>query len=326
MRALTIASVAVASLSATWAQPLRFEKSIPLACGEGRLGQLALDTKEQRLFVPVLTSGIVDVIDVTNGKRLRSINGFRAPVSAAFDPVSNRLFVSSRQDGSVSIVDGKSYALLQRIIWPGNADTLRFEPSSKQVLVAYGTAVGVMDINGRQLGSIRLDAAPESFHASRSGPQVWINVPSTRAVAFADRNSRSVRQTWLVSTAGSGGPNYGMAADEKNRRLFVTCRRPATLVTLHLDTGYRIDTRATVNNADEVHYDAANRRLYIPGSDGQIDIVRQTTPDKYEPLARIPSAPGARTAALSAELGRFFLAIPGRGSQSAEVRVYQILK
>jgi DNA-binding beta-propeller fold protein YncE len=326
VRALTLAAIGFAASFGVWAQPLRLEKSIPFAAPEGRLGQLALDAKEQRLFVPITATGTIEVIDIRNGKPLRSIAGFKFPVSAAFDPVSNHLFVSSRQDGSVSILDGKSYAVLQRVIWPGNPDALRFEPTSKQLLVAYGNEIGMMDVNGRQLGIIRLDAAAESLHASRSGPQVWINIPSNRNVAFADRNTRSVRQTWPVGTAGSGGPNYGLAADEKNRRLFVTCRRPATLVTLHLDTGYRIDTRATVNNADEVHYDPVNGQLYIPGADGEIDIVRQTTPDKYEPVARIASAPGARTAAFSPELGRFLLAVPRRGAQSAEVRVYQVSK
>jgi YVTN family beta-propeller protein len=324
MRALTTA------LFACWlpalAQPLRLEKSIPFSAPEGRLGQIAFDTKEQRLFVPVTAAGVVEVIDIRGGKRVRSIGAFKSPVSVAFDPTLNRLFVSSREDGSVSVIDGKTYAVQQRVIWQGNPDTVRFEPVSKQVFVAYGNAVGIMDVNGRQLGNIRLDAAAESLHPSRSGPQVWINVPATRSVAFADRSSKAVRQTWPVSTSGSGGPNYGMAADEKNRRLFVTCRRPATIVTLHLDTGYRLDTRATVNNADEVHYDAVNGRLYVPGPDGEIDVVRQVTPDKYEPLARVASTPGARTAALAAELGRFFVAAPRRGSQSAEIRVYQIAK
>jgi DNA-binding beta-propeller fold protein YncE len=322
MRVLAIALLALPGL----AQPLRLEKSIPFTAPEGRLGQLAFDPKEQRLFICVTAAGAVEVIDTRNARRIRSIGGFKSPVSVAFDPTLNRLFVSSREDGSVSVVDAKSYSVLQRAVWPGNPDTVRFEPTSKQVLVAYGTAVGIMDVNGRQLGNIRLDSAAESLYASRSGPQVWINVPATRAVAFADRNSRAVRQTWPVGVAGSGGPNYGMAADEKNRRLFVTCRRPSTLVTLNLDTGFRLDTRATVNNADEVHYDPPTARLYIPGPDGEIDVVRQVTPDKYEPVARVPSAPGARTAALAADLGRFFLAVPRRGSQSAEVRVYQVVK
>jgi DNA-binding beta-propeller fold protein YncE len=324
MRAL--ATALFAWLLPVAGQPLRVEKSIPFDAPEGRLGQLAFDAKDQRLFVPVTAAGVVEVIDVHNGRRMRSIGAFKSPVSVAFDPTLNRIFVSSREDGSVSVIDGRTYSVQQRVIWQGNPDTIRFEPVSKQIFVAYGNAIGIMDVNGRQLGNIRLDAAAESLHPSRTGPQVWINVPASRSVAFADRTSKAVRQTWPVSTTGSGGPNYGMAVDEKNRRLFVTCRRPATIVTLHLDTGFRIDTRATVNNADEVHYDPVNARLYVPGPDGEIDVVRQVTPDKYEPMARVPSAPGARTAVFAAELGRLFVAVPKRGTQRAEVRVYQVAK
>jgi DNA-binding beta-propeller fold protein YncE len=326
VRPFIIAALTFAAVLASSAQPLRLEKTIPLGGLEGRLGQLAFDAKQQRLFVPVTSSGVVEVVDVKAGKRARSIQGFKSPVSAAFSPVLNRLFVSGREDGSVSILDGSTFSVLNRVIWPGTPEMVRVEPAGKQIFVAFGSNVGIMDANGRQLGTIRLDAAADAFHPASSGPYVWVNVPSRRYVASADRNSRTVRQTWPVSFTGSGGPNYGLAADEKNRRLFVTCRRPGVLVTLNLDTGYRIDSRATVNNADEVHYDAVNRRLYIPGADGQIDIVQQTTRDRYEALARIESAPGARTALLAAELGRFFVAVPKRGSQQAEIRIYTISK
>jgi YVTN family beta-propeller protein len=324
LRLLVITALAVASVS--FAQPLRLQKSIPLALPEGRLGQLAWDGKEQRLFVPIAAAGTVEVVDIKAGRRLRSIGGFRSPVAVAFAPTLNRVFVSNREDGTVSIIDGKTYAVLSRVVWPGNPTLLRIDPAGKNVFVAYGISVGMMDIGGRRIGTIRLDAAAESFHVASSGPHVWINVPSARSVAFADRARAAVRQMWPVGTAGSGGPNFGMAIDEKNRRMFVACRRPATLVTLHLDTGYRIDTRATVNNADEVHYDAVNGRLYVPGGDGQVDVVRQVSPDKYEPLARIDSAPGARTAWLASEHALFLLAVPKRGSQPAEVRVYAIGK
>jgi DNA-binding beta-propeller fold protein YncE len=269
-------------------------------------------------------AGAVEVVDLKAGESRRSIGGFKAPVGVAFAPALNRLYVSSRADGTVAIVDGKTYAVLKRVVWPGNPGMVRFDAASKLVFVAFGSNVGFMDADGRQLGTIRLDAAPENFQVSSTSPHVWINIPSSRNIAVADRNSRSVRQTWPVGAAGSGGPNYGITADEKNRRLFVTSRRPATLVTLNLDTGYRIDTRATVANADEVHYDAATGRLYIPGADGQIDVVRQATRDKYEALARVESAPGARTAALDSASGRFFVAVPKRGTQAAEVRVYAV--
>jgi hypothetical protein len=37
----------------------------------------------------------------------------------------------------------------------------------------------------------------------------------------------------------------------------------------------------------------------------------------------LPTAPGGRTAFFGSELDRFYLAVPDRGSRTAEIRVFQ---
>src|SRR5215831_7738968 len=71
-------------------------------------------------------------------------------------------------------------------------------------------------------------------------------------------------------------------------------------------------------------YDAPHRRLYIAGGAGALSIVAQEDADHYTPVATIPTAAGARTALFVPALDRLYLAVPRRGTQGAEIRVYAI--
>jgi hypothetical protein len=44
----------------------------------------------------------------------------------------------------------------------------------------------------------------------------------------------------------------------------------------------------------------------------------------YERIGRVVTAPGARTAYLSTELEAFYLAVPARGVQKAEIRAFAL--
>ena len=69
--------------------------------------------------------------------------------------------------------------------------------------------------------------------------------------------------------------------------------------------------------------DAAHKRVYISGGEGLIDVFDQHGPDDYKPSARIPTASGARTSLFVPELNRLYLAVPHRGNQKAEIRIYE---
>ena len=78
-----------------------------------------------------------------------------------------------------------------------------------------------------------------------------------------------------------------------------------------------------MGDVDDLWYDAARHRIYISGGEGAISAITQRDPDHYEDAARVPTAPGARTSFFSPELNRLYVAVPHRGSQRAELRVYE---
>lgn len=83
---------------------------------------------------------------------------------------------------------------------------------------------------------------------------------------------------------------------------------------------------AVSDNIDDLFYDAQHKGFYASCGEGFIDVIGQTDRDHYETLGRIPTRAGARTSCFSAEVNQFYLAVPERGEQSAEIRVFEVQK
>jgi hypothetical protein len=62
----------------------------------------------------------------------------------------------------------------------------------------------------------------------------------------------------------------------------------------------------------------------ITGGAGVITVVEQADADHYRVIDTVKTAAGARTSLFSPELGLLFLAVPHRGDQRAEIRVYMV--
>jgi len=113
-----------------------------------------------------------------------------------------------------------------------------------------------------------------------------------------------------------------MALDEPGRRLFVGCRKPPRLLVYDTTTGKLAADLGICNDTDDIFYDPARKLVYVACGEGVLNIVQQKGADQYQPLAGIPTAAGARTALFVPEFNRFYLAVPHRGTQGAEIRVY----
>jgi hypothetical protein len=53
-----------------------------------------------------------------------------------------------------------------------------------------------------------------------------------------------------------------------------------------------------------------------------VDVFAQNDADRYTRIAHEATAPGARTGLFVADWGKLFVAVPHRGAQVAEIRVY----
>ena len=114
-----------------------------------------------------------------------------------------------------------------------------------------------------------------------------------------------------------------MALDDTNHRLFVGTRSPAKLIILDTDTGKPITSLDSSGDADDIFYDAKNKRIYVSGGEGAISVFEQINPDNYKLLGKVDTAQGARTSLFVNDSGTLYVAVPHRGSQQAQIRAFQ---
>lgn len=305
--------------------PLRQVTSIPLPNVEGRIDHFGMDLAGHRLFMSALGNDTVEVFDLNTNQRLHTITGLHEPQGVLYDPASNRIFVANGDDGTCQVFDGTSYKLLNTIHFASDADNVRLDAAGGTVYVGFGEGgIGALDGSGtKELGNISLAAHPESFQLEKSGPRIFVNVPNAGEIAVLDREKRSLLAQWRLKAYSA---NFPMALDEANHRLFVVARRPAELLVFDTESGRMVAHFAAVGDSDDVWYDATRKRIYASGGEGFINVFEQTDADHYRAVSKIPTAPGARTSFFSPELGRLYLAVPHRGAQKCELRVFEIEK
>ena len=318
-----MAAALIGDIKAQETAPLRFVQAIPLPSVEGRIDHLAADLKGQRLFVAALGNNTVEVIDLKAGNRVQTIAGLREPQGVGFIPESNKLYVANAKGGACDIFDGTSFKRIKSVKFSDDADNVRYDAAARRVYVGYGDgALGVIDAaSGERIGDVKLDGHPESFQLEKNGSRVFVNIPTARKIAVVDRAKAVLIGSWKVE----GRDNFPMALDEEHHRLFVATRKPAKLVVFDTESGRAVATLDAPGDADDVFYDGARRRIYISGGEGTIGVLRHVDADRYEAITKISAAAGARTSLFVPELGRLYLAVPHRGGQGAEIRVYEAL-
>jgi len=325
MKPLTISLVSCLGLSIVHAQAadmLRLTKTIPLAGVKGRFDHFAADIQGKRLFVAALGNNTLEVIDLAAGKRLRSISGLHKPTGVVFLAEANQIGVANGDDGTFKLFDGITYQLLNNLRGLDDADNVRRDPKTKLIYVGYGDgALVVLDNSGKQRHTdIKLSAHPESFQLEMDGSRIFVNVPDAKQIAVVDREKQTVSATWPMKEFQA---NFPMALDQSNHRLFVGCRTPARLVVFDTTAGKLVSNLAISGDTDDTFYDAKLKRLYISCGEGFVDVIDQRDANSYQLRERIATRPGARTSFFSAELNEFYLAVPQRGNQDAEIRVFR---
>jgi len=300
---------------------LKPARAVPLEGVEGRIDHLAYDAGNDRLYVAALGNNTVEVIDAKAGKRVARIEGPKKPQGVAVLPETGRVVVASGDDGKCRFYDD-AQKLLGTVDGLDDADNVRYDPAAKLVYVGYGDgALAVIDPQKMaKVADIRLDGHPESFQLEANGNRIFVNVPTAKHVAVVDRAKRAVVAKWPVEVAGN---NFPMSLDEADHRLFVACRSPAKLLVLDAGDGRVVQTLDCAGDADDVFYDAANRRVYVSGGEGVVSVIRQTDADHYRPLGRTTTAAGARTALFVPAKHTLYVAVPHRGGQAAELRPFK---
>jgi DNA-binding beta-propeller fold protein YncE len=303
--------------------PLTLVHTIELSHVDGRIDHLGVDAALQRLFVAALGNNTVEVIDLHSDTHLESVPGFRGPQGIGVAADATIVAIANGEGDGLQLIAADDFRLIRSIRLGDDSDNVRYDTVAQLLYVGYGSGAlaAVRPRDGLVTGTVKLPAHPESFQLERNGPRIFVNVPDADQIAVIDRGTMKVIATWPVKAAGA---NFPMALDEANHRLFIGCRRPAKVLVYDTSNGQARGSFDIVGDTDDLFYDVARARVYVTGGEGFIDAFEQRGNGQFARIAHLPTPAGARTSLFVQDQRRLYVAVPHRGRQRAEVRVYEV--
>lgn len=319
------ATTVVAQIAEREILPLQLEEQIPVPSVAGRLDHFTADAKRKRLFVSALGNNTVEVIDVFAGKVIHSIKGLAQPQGPLYVPSVDKLYIANAEDGKVRVYDGATYTLRKTIDFGKDPDNVRYDEASKKVYVGFGEddgGIATIDpqTDERVGGVYKTEGHPESFQVEASGSHIFVNVPDAgNVVESIDRKTGAVTKWPLKGLRG----NYAMALNEEDQRLFTVTRKTPMMVVLDTQTGREITRLRAAGECDDVYFDASRKRIYVIGGEGFISVFQQNDPEHYKLIFNVPSSIGIRTGYFFTKRDRFYVGVPAKGNEPAQIWTYE---
>jgi DNA-binding beta-propeller fold protein YncE len=329
---LAIALACAVQAPAQEKAPLRLVKTIDVP-GMRHWDHFGVDLKGNRLFVTSEEEPAVEVFNLKTNEHLKSLTEFKEPHNVLPFPDLKQIYVVDGEASEIKILDYDSYKLIGHIPLTIDADPIVYDPASKYLYIVNGgreaktptCLISVVDTaSGKKLADMKLESNRlESMAIEKSGQRLFVNMTGINSIGVVDREKRAVVQTWPVTAAKDNVP---LQYDEATHRLFLATRKPSKLVVVNADNGKEVTSLDVAEYVDDLAYDPAHHRLYIPGGGGTgaVTVVAQKGADQYEVMATIPTKPGAKTARYVPELNKYYVGVPAKDAQPAQILVFDV--
>ncbi len=300
----------------------------------GDFDHFGIDLKGNRLFLAAEDHGTVELFNLKTGQHERTLTGVQTPHAFIYLPEHNRLIVTDSGKGMTKIMEATNYKVVGHIKLAPGADSAEYDTSTGHLyIVTGGKDVGMKNcflnevdpLTGHVYAQLQFDSDhTEAVKAEQHGNRLFVNVADHNYVAVVDKKTLKEIARWPLNGAQT---NLTMALDEADHRLFVGTRNPSKLFVLNTDTGATVAMLDAPATSDGLFWDAARKRVYVPGGDGHLGVFQQVTPDLYAARPWIRSALGAKSGIVVPELDRLYLAAsPGEHGKGGEVLWFKLGK
>ncbi|MBB5057249.1 DNA-binding beta-propeller fold protein YncE [Granulicella aggregans] len=270
--------------------------------GIGGMDYLTVDPATHFLYVPRTTHTLV--IDSASGKTVGDIPGQKKAHGVALVPKLNRGFISDGE-GSVTIFDLKTNAVLGVLASAPDTDGILYDPGSDHILISAGDSNALITFkpeidpkSGKIDAPIQLGGAPEFLAADGAG-KVYVNLEDKDTVAVVDLKSRSVVARWPVTP---GGAPVGMAIDPEHHNLFIGCRKPAKMIVISTATGKVVANQPIGTGVDATGI--VGGQAFASSGDGTLTVIDRANSTVVQ---TVQTARGAKTLGVDTLTGKIYL-------------------
>jgi hypothetical protein len=279
--------------------------------GEGGWDYLTADSDARRLYLSRGTR--VMVLDADSGKSIAEIPDTPGVHGIALAPDLGRGFTSNGREGTVSIFDIKTLALITKVKVGDNPDAILYDPATKRVFTFNGKSqdsTAIDGATGKVLGTIKLDGKPE-FAASDAKGEIFVNIEDKSELTAIDPNKLEVKKSWPLAPCTEPS---GLSIDRKHHRLFVGCDNKMMAV-VDASSGKVLATPPIGDGVDATAFDDATGLAFASCGEGLLTVVKEES-GKYT-AENIPTKARARTMALDAKTHNVFVVTADFGTAPA---------
>jgi DNA-binding beta-propeller fold protein YncE len=305
--------------------------ALPGAKGNAMLDYIAYERGARRVWVPVGSTGSVDVLDTVAGSFAR-VDGLKTVEREArgrkrtMGPSSVSLgegyaYVGNRGTSEVCAIDVKTLALGHCLTLPGAIDGVSYVASAKEVWVTSprDTLITVLDATTpaklTAKTTIKLAGAPEGYAVDDARGLFFTNLEDKGGTVVIDVKTHKPRATWSAG-CGTDGPR-GLAVDSAHDFVIVACTDHVQVLDGAHD-GARLGALDTGAGVDNIDFLADKRLLYVAaGKAERLTVARIDDKGKLDVVATGTTSAGARNA-VADESGKAYVA----DSPAARVLVF----
>lgn len=298
----------------------------------GDFDHFGVDIAGNRLFLAAEDHGTLEVFNLKTGAHLKTLKDVETPHSIFYIPELHHLLVTDTGKGMTKILDSRTYKVVGHIPLTVGADSIGYDaPRNRLYIVTGGKDVDMqtcyleeVDPNtGKTYGKLKFDSNhTEAMAVEQHGDRIFINVTDKNYLAVVDKKTLTVTAQWTIKEAKQNAP---IAMDEATHRLFVVTRDPGMMVVLNADTGATVASFPAPGHADEAVWDAANKRVYVPGGEGYIGVYQEIDADHFVELPHVASGAGAKTEVLIPQLKTLYVAESAGEATGGAVLKYDVL-
>jgi DNA-binding beta-propeller fold protein YncE len=322
---LFIASSFAASSQSPASLPLT--KTIPLPGVSGKFDHFAVDFAGHRLFAAATGNHSVEVIDLKTAKVEQSIGGLGKPHGLVWVEGSESLFVADGALGELRVYKGRPLKLAGTLKLSDDADDMVYDEAHHLLYVGHGGSsaavpgrIAVVNTrNFKLIANLAVASHPEALDMDAQGRRVFANIAESSEVAVIDGATNSIVAHWKLTDAADNVP---MAYESKRQRLYLACRKPATLIALDAVSGTELARVPAGEGADDLFYDAGLGRVYVISGAGEVDAFQVDGATQMAAIGVTRTLAGAKTALLVPSGSALYVGVPAAGGQPAEIRVY----
>jgi DNA-binding beta-propeller fold protein YncE len=268
---------------------------------DGGWDYAVVDAAARRLYV-ARSSGVM-AVDLDSGKvTAKLVEGKR--LHSVLVLADGKALSTNGGDNTATLFESATGKVIASIATGINPDAAIFDPESGLILVMEGKDGDVMLIDPKTAsspGKIAVGGKLEFAVADGHG-RAFINVEDKNEIAVVDIAARKVTAHYAMT--GCERPS-GLALNPATGLLVAACANKKAVAVQSKD-GAVVAILTIGERPDAVIYDSQRSLFFIPCGEGNIAVIsdKSGTPTV---VGTIPTANGARTAALDSKTGKLYL-------------------